>query len=183
MAATSSATLALGSVAPDFDLTDIRTGERVHLHDGSAAATLVVFMCNHCPYVVHILDAFVPLAHAAMERGVRVIAISSNDPSVYAEDGPEHMKNLAMSRGFRFAYCYDETQDVARSYDAQCTPDIFLFDAQRALVYHGQFDDSRPRSGVATGADLADAIERVVHGKPPRTVQHPSIGCSIKWKA
>ena len=141
-------------------------------------------MCNHCPFVVHILEEFVAFAAEYKAKGVNVIAISSNDVVGYPMDAPEHMTALAAEHGFTFPYLYDESQAVARAYDAACTPDFFLYDEKRQLVYRGQFDDSRPGNDLpVTGTDLRAAVDAVLAHKAPATEQKPSIGCNIKWKA
>jgi peroxiredoxin len=184
MAATSSTTLPLGATAPAFSLTDPQGGT----HDldslaGDAAALLVAFLCNHCPYVKHIRPAFAARATEWQARGVAVIAINSNDADAYPEDSPDAMAAASAEFGFTFPYVIDESQDVATAYGAACTPDLFLFDGDRRLVYHGQFDASRPNSGTpATGADLAAAIDALLAGAPVPADQRPSVGCSIKWK-
>ncbi len=176
--------LALGTKLPAFSLVDTVSGKTVsnaNLHGKLGA--LVVFICNHCPYVVHIRHEFAKVAHEAQDSGLAVVAISSNSVQSHPQDGPSHMKELAKSEGWRFPYLFDESQDVARAFDAACTPDIFLFDSRGELVYRGQFDDSRPSNGKpVTGADLRAAIAAVVAGKPVSPEQKPSIGCNIKWK-
>jgi len=139
-------------------------------------------MCNHCPYVVHLVDALVDLAHELAESGIATVTISSNDSASYPQDGPDKMASLAKQKGFRFPYCFDETQEIAKAYDAVCTPDIFLFDQQHGLYYRGQFDDTRPGSGVAHGGDLKAAAEALLAGEPAPENTRPSVGCSIKWK-
>jgi len=177
--------LALGTVAPPFRLMDTVTHETVALEDfAGSPALLVAFICNHCPYVKHILDGFVTFAREYMSRGLAVVAISSNDITTHPADAPAEMAKLAQSKRFPFPYLYDESQDVARAYDAACTPDFFLFDANRRLVYRGQFDGSRPGNNQpVTGADMRAAVDAVLAGKPVSTAQIPSVGCSIKWKA
>jgi peroxiredoxin len=144
---------------------------------------LVAFLCNHCPYVKHIRTAFVRLAHAAMDRGFAVLAVSSNDARAYPDDGPGPMRALAVGEAWRFPYLHDESQEVARAYQAACTPDLFLFDAQGRLAYRGEFDDSRPGNGrPVTGAALAAALDALAAGRAPSAEQHPAVGCNIKWK-
>jgi peroxiredoxin len=175
----------LGFRAPEFSLPDTVSGQIKTFEDlAGEHATVVVFMCNHCPFVVHILDVFVDVAHRFMDRGVGIIAISSNDVEHYPADHPDRMKALAEEKGFRFSYLYDETQEVARAYDAACTPDFSVFDAERKCVYRGQFDASRPGNEIpVTGNDLAQALELILAGKtPPEEHQIPSLGCNIKWK-
>jgi hypothetical protein len=145
--------------------------------------TLVHFICNHCPYVVHIRQELVRVSHEALDRGFAVVAINSNDVKGYPQDGPQAMSRLAREEGWRFPFLFDETQDVARSFHAACTPDIYLFDAEKKLVYRGQFDDSRPSNGKpVTGKDLRGALDALAAGRLPSEDQTPSIGCNIKWK-
>jgi peroxiredoxin len=177
--------LALGTAAPAFRLADTVSGKPVDLQDFTTSrALLVAFICNHCPYVKHILDGFVAFAREYGPRGLAVVAISSNDAATYPADSPNEMAKLARAKSFTFPYLYDESQSVARAYDAACTPDFFLFDGQHRLVYRGQFDGSRPSSPQpVTGADLRAAADAVLAGKPAPEKQMPSIGCGIKWKA
>jgi peroxiredoxin len=180
--ATQSTMLELGTSAPDFRLTSF-DGKVTALADFADARGLVVaFICNHCPFVKHIRNEFAQFAREYQPRGIAVVAINSNDIQAYPADGPEGMASEASSAGYTFPYLLDETQDVARAYRAACTPDLFLFDAQRKLVYRGQFDDSRPGKGSPTGADLRAACDALLAGTPLPTGQKPSIGCSIKWK-
>lgn len=176
--------LALGTPAPEFELTDVRTGKPVRLRDKQPnVATLVMFICNHCPYVKHVLPELVRLANDYQPKGIWLVAISSNDVERYPEDGPDQMKRVAAENGFSFPYLYDETQEVARAYDAACTPDFYVFDQDLHLVYRGQLDDSRPKSSVPlTGQDIRAALDQLIAGKPVSQNQQPSIGCSIKWK-
>lgn len=183
MAVTGSSDLAPGMPAPDFTLPDTRTGNLISLSTLSAGQpALIVFMCNHCPYVIHLLDEMLTLAEEAAERGVNTVAISANDPSTYPQDSPENMAALAHERQFPFPYCFDETQDVARAYGAQCTPEFFLFDAAHRLYYHGQFDNTRPGGKPAHGSDLRQAIDSLLKGLPTPQNSAPSVGCSIKWR-
>lgn len=184
MVETQSRTLALGSQAPEFALPDTVSGRQVALKDFAAAPALVVaFICNHCPYVKHLLDGFLAFARDVQREGVAVVAISSNDALSYPADAPGEMARLAAAKAFSFPYLYDESQAVARAYGAACTPDFFLYDGARQLIYHGQFDASRPGSrGAVSGADLRAAVASVLHGKMLPTPQIPSIGCSIKWR-
>lgn len=174
--------LPLGTQAPDFSLTNV-DGKTVSLADFADAPALVVaFICNHCPFVKHLADDFAKFANEVMAKGAAVVAISSNDVDNYPADSPEQMVAEAEARGYRFPYLYDETQEVAKAYHAACTPDFYVFDADRKLVYRGQFDDSRPESGIPiTGADLRAAVDAVLAGQPVAERQHPSIGCNIKW--
>ena len=176
--------VALGSRAPDFALPDTVSGRSVKLADFSEApALLVAFLCNHCPYVKHVLDGFVTFAREYGPRGLAVVAISANDAQAYADDAPPEMAKLARAKQFPFPYLYDESQAIAAAYDAVCTPDFYLFDRNRRLAYRGQFDSSRPRSAEAvTGADLRAAADAVLQGRPPSNDQIPSVGCSIKWR-
>ncbi len=184
MARTTSRMLPLGTPAPPFVLRDTVTGRTVALGDFAASPVLLVaFICNHCPFVKHILDGFVSFARDLGAHGVAVVAISSNDAVSYPEDGPEKMARIATREHFTFPYLYDESQKVAEAYQAVCTPDFFLFDRDRRLAYRGQFDASRPGNGIpVTGADLRAACELLLQGKLPPTEQTPSVGCSIKWK-
>lgn len=184
MAAVPSTMMPLGTVAPDFKLPDTVSGKKFSLNDlKSDKATLVMFICNHCKYVKHIHSELVKISNEFTTKGLSVIAISSNDVVNYPEDAPELMKQQAINSGYTFPYLYDETQEVARAYDAACTPDFFMFDGSLKLVYRGQFDDSRPSNGLpVTGKDLRAAIEAVLNGKAVNLQQTPSIGCNIKWK-
>ena len=183
MTRTASTMLPLGTVAPDFHLPDTE-GNRVSPEDyEESLALLVIFMCNHCPFVKHILDNLVDLLPEYQAKGVAVVAINANDVESFPEDRPERMAQLSREKGFTFPYLYDETQDVAMAYHAACTPDFFLFDTERKLVYRGQMDDSRPGSGIPiTGADLRVALDAVLEGRDVPPEQRPSIGCNIKWK-
>ncbi|MCK9530349.1 MAG: thioredoxin family protein [Gammaproteobacteria bacterium] len=184
MALTPSTMLPLGTPAPDFLLTDTVSGRPVSLADFQGRrALLVAFICNHCPYVKHIAEAFAAFAREYEGRGLAVVAISANDPAHRAEDGPEFMAEEARARGYVFPYLFDADQRVAKSYRAACTPDFFLFDAGHRLVYRGQFDDSRPGNDrPVTGRDMRAAVDAVLAGKPVPEQQTPSIGCNIKWK-
>ncbi len=175
--------LALGTAAPDFRLPDVN-GKMVALADfNSAPALVVLFICNHCPYVKHIRAGLAEFGRDAQKRGAAVVAINANDAEEYAEDSPAKMKQEAQAVGYPFAYLFDESQAVAKAYRAACTPDIFLFDKDRRLAYRGQFDDSRPgKSAPVTGRDLRAALEAVLAGKPGPAIQTASIGCNIKWK-
>ena len=183
MSVTPSTMSPLGVEAPDFELPDT-AGELVKLEDfDDAPALLVVFLCNHCPYVKHIRDELAEFAREYGEEGLAVVGISSNDVEQYPEDGPERMREVREEVGFPFPYLYDESQEVAKEYGAACTPDFFLFDEDRELVYRGQFDDSRPGNDVpVTGKDLRAAADRVLEGRPVPEDQAPSVGCNIKWK-
>lgn len=184
MAATESNMIPLGTKAPDFALLEPSTGKVRGLYElKSSKATLVMFICNHCPFVKHINEGLVALANDYMEKGVSIIAISSNDAEAYPDDSPEKMAEVADLLKYPFPYLYDQTQEVAKAYDASCTPDFFLFDGELSLVYRGQLDSSRPSNGIpVTGADIRAAVEAVLNGNKPTAKQIPSIGCSIKWK-
>ena len=174
--------LALGTPAPAFSLPDVVSGRTVSLADFAGKPLLVVFLCPHCPYVKHIQKPLAAMLHQSA-TGLATVAISSNDVAQYPEDGPDGMRQQARENGFAFPYCYDESQEVARAYEAACTPDFFLFDAGHKLVYRGQFDGARPKNDVpVTGGDLRAAIEAVVQGKAVSENQRPSLGCNIKWK-
>ena len=175
----------LGTPAPAFALPDAVTGRSVASGDfATSPLLLAAFICNHCPFVKHILDGFVAFAREFGARGVAVVAISSNDIVSYPDDAPAEMARIASLRGFTFPYLYDESQEVAKAYQAVCTPDFFLFDRGRRLAYRGQFDASRPGNRIpVTGADLRVACEALLGGTPVTHEQIPSVGCSIKWRA
>jgi peroxiredoxin len=183
MAMTASTMLPLGTQAPPFRLPDT-TGRMVSLEDlDGAPALLVMFICNHCPYVKHVRNGLTKLAKDYQAKGVAVVAISSNDVAAYPDDSPEKMREEAQAAGYTFPYLYDETQEVAKAYRAACTPDFYVFDGQRRLVYRGQMDDSRPNSGrPVTGTDLRAALKAVLAGHAAPEEQIPSAGCNIKWK-
>ncbi len=180
---TPSTMLPLGTEAPDFSLPDT-DGRTVSRDDfAGAPALLVLFLCNHCPFVKHVQAELARIGRDYGARGIGIVAISSNDVVQYPQDGPEAMKLEKDQAGYPFPYLYDETQEVARAYRAACTPDSFLFDAMRRLVYRGQLDDSRPSNGrPVTGRDLRTALDAVLEGRPVAEEQVPSVGCSIKWK-
>lgn len=184
MARTPSNMLPLGTRAPHFRLPDTVSGRTLALDElQGASGTVVLFICNHCPFVKHVNAGVVGLAQKYQPRGIAFIAISSNDVAHYPEDSPEKMKKTAAREGYPFPYLYDESQQTARDYDAACTPDFYLFDQKASLVYRGQLDDSRPGNGIpVTGADLEGAIELLLAGKPIPATQKPSLGCNIKWK-
>jgi peroxiredoxin len=184
MAATPSTMLPLGTIAPDFVLPDTVSGEEIALAENkSDTATVIMFICNHCPYVKHVNEELVRLGHDYEPRGVSFLAISSNDVADYPQDSPEHMKEVAEELGYPFPYLYDEDQSVARAYQAACTPDFFIFDGDMKLVYRGQLDDARPKNEKpVTGADVRAALDALLAGEPVPADQTPSIGCSIKWK-
>ena len=183
MAVTASKMLTLGTSAPNFSLPDTE-GDIVSLSDFEGApALLVIFMCNHCPFVKHILRGLVKLVKEYQTKGVAVVGINSNDVTNFPEDSPEMMAKLLEEVGFTFTYFYDETQEVAKAYQATCTPDFFLFDKERKLVYRGQMDNSRPSNNVpVTGADLRAAMDAILAGREVNPEQKPSMGCNIKWK-
>jgi peroxiredoxin len=183
MARTPSTMLPLGTKAPNFSLVNV-DGRTVSLADFKGApALLVVFMCNHCPFVKHLAAPLAQFADEYMQKNVAVVGINSNDVGNYPADSPEQMVHEAEDRGYTFPYLYDETQEVAKAYRAACTPDFFLFDRDQRLVYRGQFDSSRPDNGKPiTGADLRSAVDTVLASKKPSDDQLPSIGCNIKWK-
>ena len=185
MARTLTTDIPLGFKAPDFSLPDTMTGHMCSRDELMAnGPSLVVFMCNHCPFVVLILEGFVRLAHEYMDKGVNVIAVSSNDVVGYPMDGPEHMDKLAQEHGFRFPYLFDENQEVARAYHAACTPDFSVFDGNQQCVYRGQFDGARPGNGIdVTGEDMRRVLDALLSGETvPTDGQIPSLGCNIKWK-
>ncbi len=184
MVQTASTMMALGVEAPDFSLPDCR-GKTVSLADfADAPALLVSFMCNHCPYVKHVADELAKLAKEYQNRGVAIVGINSNDVHSHPDDAPEKMAEEANRRGYTFPYLYDQTQEVAKEYHAACTPDFFVFDHERRLVYRGQMDGSRPGNSMpVTGQDLRTALDAVLAHKPVSTNQKPSLGCNIKWKA
>ncbi len=184
MAETPSTMLEIGTQAPDFSLPDTGSGNTVSLSDYSAKPILVVFSCNHCPYVLHIIDSFTAFANEAQRRGLAVVMISANDVAGYPADGPDKMAALAASKGFEFPYLYDESQQVAMAYRAACTPDFFLFDAGHRLVYRGQYDSARPGNDIKVdGNDLRSAADALLSGAEVSAQQIPSVGCNIKWRA
>ena len=184
MARRSSRMLPLGTTAPPFSLRDTVSGHTVSLESfAGTPALLVTFICNHCPFVKHILDGFVDFAREFGARGVAVVAISPNDVESYPADSPTEMARIAAQKSFTFPYLYDESQEVAKSYQAVCTPEFFLFDRERRLAYRGQFDASSPGNKLpVNGADLRAACEALLSGAPVPREQRPSVGCSIKWK-
>jgi thiol-disulfide isomerase/thioredoxin len=182
--ATTSSSIDLGSSAKEFRLPDTVTGKVFSLSElKGSKGTVIMFICNHCPYVKHVNKELIRIATDFKTKGVSFIAISSNDAVQYPEDGPEEMLLTAQRLGYPFPYLYDESQDVAKSFNAVCTPDIFVYDANLFLVYHGQIDGSRPKNNIlVTGSDLRNALLNLIAGKSPATDQKPSVGCSIKWK-
>lgn len=183
--AETSTMLPLGTAMPSFVLPDVVTGRAV---DGAAAVAgkrgaLVMFVSNHCPFVVHVRAGLVAAAHDALDAGLAVFAINSNSVVSHPQDGPEPMARLARAEGWRFPFLFDETQDIARAFAAACTPDLYVFDGAGKLAYRGQFDDSRPSNGKpVTGRDLRAAVTAVAAGQPVAAEQRPSVGCGIKWK-
>jgi peroxiredoxin len=184
MSLTPSKMLPLGTKAPNFELPDVVSGQQVTVEDSMKEhGLLIMFICNHCPYVKHVQEAMVELGNEYLDLGVGVVAISSNDVEAYPEDSPEAMREVAKLWGFHFPYLYDESQEVARAYDAACTPDFYLFDRSRELVYRGQMDGSRPGNAEPNnGADLRGAMDDLIAGNPVSKEQFPSVGCNIKWK-
>ena len=183
MARTESTMLELGTTAPPFELPEVEGGT-VSLEDfAGAPALLVMFICNHCPFVKHVRGELARIGREYGERGVAVVAISSNDADAYPADAPDRMRDEKRDAGYTFAYLYDESQDTAHAYRAACTPDFYVFDGDRRLVYRGQLDDSRPENGVpVTGTDLRAALDAVLDGRAVSSRQKPSLGCNIKWK-
>ncbi|MGG3801575.1 thioredoxin family protein [Metabacillus fastidiosus] len=184
MARTESKMFPLGSTAPDFNLLNTVNGETVSLQDiKSDTATVIMFICNHCPFVKHVDDELIRLANDYQPKGISFIAISSNDVENYPDDSPENMKKTAKELGYPFPYLYDETQEVAKAYDAACTPDFYIFDGDLKCVYRGQLDDSRPgNEKPVTGESIRAALDALLHNEPVSDVQKPSLGCNIKWK-
>lgn len=184
MALTASTMLALGTPAPDFLLPDVVSGESISLATFTGqSALLVMFICQHCPFVKHVKEELARIGKDYQDTPLGIVAISANDVANYPDDAPDKLKQMAIDLGFTFPLCYDESQEIARAYTAACTPDFFLFDGDRRLVYRGQLDDSRPSNGKpVTGEDLRRAIDAVLAGQPLAAEQKPSIGCNIKWK-
>jgi len=184
MGLTPSKMVNLGTRAPDFELVDVVSGEKRSLKSlKSEKATVVMFICNHCPFVRHILKELVNVAEEYKKQGVSFIGISANDPIEYPEDAPGPMKQLAETFGFSFPYLFDETQEIAKAYEAACTPDLFIYDGSLKCVYRGQFDDARPSNGLpVTGSDLKAALDAILGGLPVPQPQKPSLGCNIKWR-
>ncbi len=184
MALTESTMLSLGTKVPEFSLPDVVSGKTISLNDFSDnKALLVMFICRHCPYVVHVQEELARMGKDYKDENIDIVAISSNDPDYDSDDRPERLKEMAEDLDFNFPYLFDETQEVAKAFTAACTPDFFLFDKDKQLVYRGQLDDSRPGSGQpVTGKDLREAIDAVLVEKPVSKEQRPSSGCNIKWK-
>ena len=185
MVATPSTMLPLGTKAPSFSLPNVCTNQSIDLqtvdiHKGC----LIAFVCNHCPYVIHLLDPLVRMSNEWVKKGIKVFLISSNDADKYPDDSPVKMRELAEKKQFQFPYLYDEDQSVALAYRAACTPDFFLFDSKLSLFYRGQFDDSRPGNQLeATGTELSLAVDSLLLNQPAPKVQKPSLGCNLKWKS
>jgi peroxiredoxin len=184
MALVESNVFEIGAIAPDFVLFDTVSGSEKSLQElKGTIGTVVLFICNHCPYVKHINEGLVKIANEYQSKGISFVAISSNNVETHPQDGPDQMKLHAREQGYPFPYLYDEDQSVAKAYDAACTPDIYLFDKELKAVYHGQLDDSRPGNDIpVTGNDLRKAMEALLQNNSPISDQKPSIGCSIKWK-
>lgn len=185
MAATASTMMPLGTKAPDFNLPDTISGKNRSLQElKSDKATVIMFICNHCPFVKHVQRGLVKLANDYIPKGISFIAISSNDVVAYPDDSPLRMKEAAKQFGYPFPYLYDESQAIARAYGAACTPDFYIFDRELKCVYRGQMDDSRPSNDIpVTGKDIRAALHAILGGKPVSEDQNPSIGCNIKWKS
>lgn len=183
MALTASNPFPAGTIAPDFKLLDTISNEFKSLKDLKGTnGTAVFFICNHCPFVIHVNEELIRLANDYNSKSIGFIAISSNNIIAYPQDGPDKMKETAINLGFPFPYLFDATQEVARAYDATCTPDLYLFDSELKAVYHGQLDDSRPGNGIpVTGSDFRNAIDCLIEGIDNPSLQKPSIGCGIKW--
>jgi peroxiredoxin len=184
MARTPSSMVELGSQAADFRLPDVVTGRIVSRDEAAGPkGLLAMFICRHCPFVKHVQDEIAQLGRDYERSGVGIVAISANDESGFPEDGPEKLAEMSRELGFTFPYLFDESQDIARAYDAQCTPDFFLYDSRETLVYRGQLDDSRPGNEIpVTGKDLRAALDALIDGSPISPHQRPSIGCNIKWR-
>jgi peroxiredoxin len=183
MALTESSMMDLGTKAPDFKLPDTVSGEVMSLNSlKSDVATVVMFICNHCPYVHHVNEKLVEVANTYQKKGIRFVAISSNSIDTHPQDAPEFMTEVAKKEGYPFPYLFDASQEVAKAYGAECTPDFFVFDRDLKCVYRGRFDETRPNMGNPTGNDLKNALDSVISGKLPSESQYPSMGCGIKWK-
>jgi len=184
MSATESTMMKLGTEAPEFNLIEPLSGKVLGLNDlKSNIATVIIFICNHCPYVLNIADKLSEIAIEYRKKGISFIGINSNDVNSYPDDSPENMKNFITKLGEPYPYLFDETQEIAKAYNAACTPDLFVFDAKLKCVYRGQFDASRPKNNISpTGKDLTSALNATINGEPVNKNQIPSIGCNIKWK-
>lgn len=184
MALTESNMLPIGTVAPSFALPDTVSDQEVSLSDVAGEnATVVMFICNHCPYVIHVNEEIIRVVNDYQSKGVGFVGISSNDVENYPQDGPDKMKAHAQAVGYNFPYLYDASQEVAKAYDAACTPDFYVFDGEKKLAYRGRLDSSRPNSGQPlTGTDLRAALDAILGGEAVTDKQYPSAGCNIKWK-
>jgi peroxiredoxin len=184
MVLTASNMMELGGKAPDFQLPDVVSGKTIGLETFSGQkALLVMFICRHCPYVKHVEQELARMGRDYSEKDLGIVAISANDVSTHPDDSPERLREMALRLGFNFPFCFDESQETAKAYAAACTPDFYLFDSERRLVYRGQLDDSRPGNGIeVTGSDLRAAVDATLAGTPVDPDQKPSIGCNIKWK-
>ncbi len=184
MAKTPSTMIALGTKAPAFTLTDTVSDKQISLNEIKGdIATVIMFICNHCPFVLHVNDELVKLANDCQPKNINFVAISANDVATHPDDAPDKMKAVALQLKYPFPYLYDETQEVAKAYDAACTPDFFIYNKNMELVYRGQLDDSRPGNGiVVTGKDIRNALDCLINGQSISDEQRPSIGCNIKWK-
>jgi len=184
MSSTPSRMIPLGTIAPKFELTDGLSSTKKNLNTlKGSSGTLIVFICNHCPYVIHLLKHWVNYSNELLKKKINTIAISSNDVQNYPEDNPKLMKKLSLKYNFKFPYLYDHNQEVAKKYDAACTPDFYLFDKNNSLFYRGRYDKSRPNnSEILDGLDLKNAVELMINNKKLQTTQYPSLGCNIKWK-
>jgi peroxiredoxin len=184
MAFTESNMLPIGTIAPPFALPDTVSGNTITFDDiAGEKATIVMFLCNHCPYVIHVNEEIVRIARDYQPKGVGLVGISSNDVENYPDDAPDKMQEHARQVGYTFPYLYDESQETARAYDAACTPDFYVFDGSRRLVYRGRLDNARPKTDTPlTGADLRAALDAVLEDREVNSVQYPSGGCNIKWK-
>lgn len=175
--------LELGTKAPDFNLMDTVSGQKISLSTlKSDVATVVMFICNHCPFVHHVNDKLVEVATTYQAKGIQFVAISSNNVVTHPQDAPDKMTEVAEEIGYPFPYLYDETQEIAKAYQAECTPDFFVFDKEMKCAYRGRFDETRPNMGVCTGKDLTNALDCLLEGKKIDFEQFPSVGCNIKWK-
>jgi peroxiredoxin len=176
--------LPLQTKAPEFSLFNVVSSEMENLnHLKGKSGTLVVFICNHCPYVIHLIDALTETAKEFSKKGVNTIAISSNNTNSHPQDGPEKMRSLAIEKKFAFSYLFDKTQEIAHAYKAACTPDFYLFDTDLSLCYRGRYDDSRPgNDNPITGKDLLNAFNNMLNRGQVKKMQYPSMGCNIKWK-
>ena len=184
MSKTESTMLPLGTIAPNFELDDVTSGSRIKLNDSqNRTGTVLMFLCNHCPYVKHINSGITQLSNDYLPKKIRFIAISSNDVNNHPEDSPDNMIQTARDNQYPFPYLFDETQEVAMAYNAACTPDFYVYNDKLALIYRGQFDDSKPGNTIpVTGSSIRNALEYLINKTPLNKIQKPSLGCSIKWK-